>query len=455
MRQSSIASFREARNDYKGKSSIQRVLALLCVLGFTLFVITISLLLKPSTGNIRARDNNLGNFEPSTTNSSSVPGLVSTGQPTQQVTNEHVLTLAPSTLLAATPPSDPSTPNPFKAPVTTPPPTYLTTHVPSDTPSSSPSDATVSYYPGNLSVFENQLELSVGLTSRIIATTDMLVEYSDGRHSNLKFHPFPDFGATFVDPSSDGGWIYVSNSEVRRTNFTAYPQKGGVGALTFDKDGNVLDYRMVLTDTEANCGGGRTPWNTWISCEEQPNGVLWQVDPTGERESEKITLGLDGGHFESFAYDIRHSHFFVTEDAERGALRRFSPDHTNTSDSWEILHGPGVTEFLLLFPRSDNASGTYTWTRDHELAKENARLHYRNAEGIDVSGNLLFFVSKNLKRLYTLNLDTGNYTSLSTVSGLFDGAPDQLQRVVGGPQDLLYFTEEGGRDPGGKTNQPL
>uniref|UniRef100_A0A7S1VUV1 SMP-30/Gluconolactonase/LRE-like region domain-containing protein n=1 Tax=Grammatophora oceanica TaxID=210454 RepID=A0A7S1VUV1_9STRA len=37
---------------------------------------------------------------------------------------------------------------------------------------------------------------------------------------------------------------------------------------------------------------------------------------------------------------------------------------------------------------------------------------------------------------------------MTTRSGLFDGAPDQVQRIVGSNQDILYFTEEGGRNKG-------
>lgn len=69
-------------------------------------------------------------------------------------------------------------------------------------------------------------------------------------------------------------------------------------------------------DTRWNCGGGRTPWNTWVSCEEQPNGNIYQTDPFGEIKAEKLTLGSDGGRFESFTYDISDlstPHFFVTE----------------------------------------------------------------------------------------------------------------------------------------------
>jgi hypothetical protein len=55
-----------------------------------------------------------------------------------------------------------------------------------------------------------------------------------------------------------------------------------------------------------------------------------------------------------------------------------------------------------------------------------------------------YFVCKKVKQLFELDLDAGTYTRQSTTSGLFDGGPDQLQRILlGGKQDYLFFTEEG------------
>jgi len=118
------------------------------------------------------------------------------------------------------------------------------------------------YQPGNLEVFELDIYLSKGLTVKNIAIAGEKVTYFDGTKSKEPFHTDPDGAATFVDESASnpGGWVYVSNSE---TDF----KKGGVGAVKFDAKGNVIDYRMVLTGTTRNCNGGKTDWNTWISCE--------------------------------------------------------------------------------------------------------------------------------------------------------------------------------------------
>jgi hypothetical protein len=65
--------------------------------------------------------------------------------------------------------------------------------------------------------------------------------------------------ATFPDPRppNQGGWVYVSNSE------GPYEGAGGAGAISFDKYGNVLEYKMILENTTSNCGGGQSPFNTW------------------------------------------------------------------------------------------------------------------------------------------------------------------------------------------------
>ena len=180
-----------------------------------------------------------------------------------------------------TPPSEEPSSDPTSAP-------SLPSDEPSTDPTAGPSLSLVSYEPGNLSVFQENIHLSKGLQARLLAKKNLPVQLAFGGSSNLNFHARPDFGATFA--VSDGGWVYVSNSEMEPAG------TGGVGAIRFDSAGNVLSYDMILTGTTMNCGGGRTPWGSWISCEEIiPGGQIYQVDPLNQRPAAALTMGLAGG----------------------------------------------------------------------------------------------------------------------------------------------------------------
>jgi Bacterial protein of unknown function (DUF839) len=69
----------------------------------------------------------------------------------------------------------------------------------------------------------------------------------------------------------------------------------------------VRNYKTLLTGTSRNCNGGRTPRNTWISCEEVTGGQCWPLDQQGLRAPQTTVLGgTAGGSFEAFAYDVQN-----------------------------------------------------------------------------------------------------------------------------------------------------
>jgi secreted PhoX family phosphatase len=52
------------------------------------------------------------------------------------------------------------------------------------------------------------------------------------------------------------------------------------------------------------------------------------------------------------------------------------------------------------------------------------------------------------KQLFILDLDAATYSVSSTVSGAFDGEPDQIMRLLDSNSDILYFQEDVGSSAG-------
>jgi Bacterial protein of unknown function (DUF839) len=241
----------------------------------------------------------------------------------------------------------------------------------------------VTYVPGKAAVYENGLVLSQGLTSRLIAVTGQPVKFANGKQSNVPFHSLPDGAAVFVDPKTKN-YKYVSNSEDEND--------GGVGSITFDRKGNVIGYDRLLSGTKRNCGGGKTFWNTWLSCEEVAGGEIWEVDPfTGK--SRKTVMGTPyPALYESAAYDNRNPNyptFYATIDRIDGPLLRYTPSAeavaaaTSSQDYSQLLHtapsnAGAAYQYLVIDPNTK----TFSWTWNVKEAEQSATQHYKNCEGL-------------------------------------------------------------------------
>lgn len=90
-------------------------------------------------------------------------------------------------------------------------------------------------------------------------------------------------------------------------------------------------------------------------------------------------------------------------------------------------------------------SGTYSWGSSR--SPQSGDQAYPSAEGIDVKGNELYFVTKGQRRLYIVDLESNTWRSGETIQS-DNGSqftPDQVARITGSdsPDDILYFCEDG------------
>ena len=110
---------------------------------------------------------------------------------------------------------------------------------------------------------------------------------------------------------------------------------GGTTTIEVDRHGNRVREYVSLAGTHNNCAGGRTPWNTWLTCEEteailgKRHGYVFEVDPYHQRANRdpQPIKALGRYAHESLVVDPRSGRIYLTEDAgnPNGLLYRFTP----------------------------------------------------------------------------------------------------------------------------------
>jgi uncharacterized protein len=156
----------------------------------------------------------------------------------------------------------------------------------------------------------------------------------------------PDGMACFVRRGGNGSVLVnnheISGSEVNRVPLVpgfVYDDKAGGGTTTIevDKHGKRVREYVSLAGTHNNCAGGRTPWETWLTCEEtedtlaggKRHGYVFEVNPYDQEANRdpKPIKALGRYAHESCVVDPHTGVIYLTEDASspNGLLFRFTP----------------------------------------------------------------------------------------------------------------------------------
>jgi len=206
------------------------------------------------------------------------------------------------------------------------------------------------------------------------------------------WHAAPDGGACFA--CDDGGWIYVSNSEMS-------DHAGGASALRFSVRADLMDCYRILSGTTRNCAGGATPWNSWLSCEESGDaGQVYECDPFG-RKAALVRPSLGAFNHEAVAVDRQTGMLYLTEDQPDGCLYRFVPDQPQDLHKGSLQVAVMEADRLAWVALPDAAAQT---TPARYQISHAAR--FAGGEGIVWQAGSLFFTTKYDNRVWSYNTVT-------------------------------------------------
>lgn len=273
---------------------------------------------------------------------------------------------------------------------------------------------------------EFNVDIPFGCSIRIIAQSSKAVI----NNKPFLWHAAPDGGTCF--PSKDNGWIYVSNCETANKG-------GGVSAIRFDSKGEIVNAYPILNNTSRNCAGGKTPWHTWLSCEENGDaGQVYECDPKGKQKA-IVKPAMGSFNHEAVAVDPKTHYCYMTEDIRDGCLYRFKPESKNNL-SKGVLEVAVANKNILSWKKIDDPLAKTKPTRYQ--VKEAAR--FKGGEGIVYHDGKVSFTTKKDNVVWQYHIDTGLITKIYDAADYSQPLLTGVDNIDVAPSGELLIAEDGG-----------
>ena len=269
---------------------------------------------------------------------------------------------------------------------------------------------------------------------------------------------------------------------------------GGTTTLIIDREGRLVRHWISLGGTIRNCAGGLTPWDSWISCEEdvsiptgannvtKKHGYNFEVPADLPEAVDPIPL-IDMGRFnhEAVATDPQTGYVYETEDRGDSAFYKFVPKVRRARKFGDLQKGGRLYAMVIdpnvmavcdgtIFPATGTSADTRTgvqsflgqplpvsWVEIEEVdpagdtvrveAQSKGAALFSRGEGMWYADGLIYFVctgggDQGNGQVWAYDPRREAVTLL--VESTSGGALDNPDNITVGPDGALYMCEDGG-----------
>jgi secreted PhoX family phosphatase len=178
------------------------------------------------------------------------------------------------------------------------------------------------------------------------------------------------------------------------------PGLGGTTTFVFDENKQEITNQFLsLVGTYRNCAGGVTPWNSWITCEEDVtvkgekaemnHGYNFEVSAFNKNLSSRVPLKAMGRFYhEAVCVDPQTGIVYQTEDRADGLIYRFIPTVKGQ------LHKGGVLQALAI--KEQRECDTRNWEKDLLQVGKAYETEWITLSDVDINDDDLRFRGKAL-----------------------------------------------------------